>query len=283
MFHFDFQILRLELFRIIKGCFSNSMETLSVRKEDLPSSSQTRTSPTQSGNYDLNDSPGFNTVFRLFLHQESGKLRLEESISNSKLLKRTPERFTGEVIEDSTLFSKRAKVQSFTSANDMALEIQNLEWRNLLTQPLSFLQIMKRKKNKADFLKNFSFTFEELLDFEGRYRHFLYDHKIYESHKHQTDLSVFNTRKFHSAFIPHFAQSFSNKCPVFKAKAAKAKKLLVEKYNIQATDSQILRLMTLCDTEDIFWYLLSSQRDLIAEFLGFFKPCLPGINKNVSQ
>jgi len=247
------------------------METLSARKDDLPSSSQTRRSPINSTIFDPEDNLGFNTVFRLFLHPETGKLRLEESISNSKQLKPMSEKYMSDVLEDSALFAKRVKTHSFNSANDFAPDIQHFDWRNSLTRPLSFLQTMKRKKNKADFLKNFSFTFEELLDFESRYRHFLYDHKIYESPNHQTDLSVLKTRKFHTAFIPHFAQSFSSKCQVFKAKSAKARRVLLDKYNIQAVDSQILRLMTLCDTEEIFWYLLNNQRDLILEFLGYFK------------
>jgi hypothetical protein len=242
------------------------METLSARKDDLPSSSQTRRSPLESACSHQDEDPGFNTVFRLYLHSESGKLRLEESISNFKLLKPFSDRYMNNLLEDSISLTKRAKSNAFDSPTQFIPGSQCFNLRYSLTRPLSFLDTMKRKKNKTDFLKNFAFAFEELMEFEGRFRHFIYDHKIYEGLQHQTDLTVLTARKFRTALTPHFAQSFSQKCPVFKAKSAKARRILMDKYNLQATDSQILRLMTLCDGEDIFWYLLSYQREVVMDF-----------------
>lgn len=208
------------------------------------------------------------TAFKLFLKPSTGQIRLEESLNQNNINISLTLRDFRELTDEPFRKRKRIMVDSTVSPDEKTCDTPTLDHQNSLTRPWSFLQVIKRKKNKSEFLKNYAFTFEELFEFESKYRHYLFDSKIHNSPDCQADLRVLGNKKFRSYIPGSFSQGFSSHDPVFKMKCAETRSILAKRLSIKPSDSQILRLMSLCPSEEMYWFVLETEDTLIREFFG---------------
>jgi hypothetical protein len=207
-------------------------------------------------------------TFKLFLKPSTGQILLEESANENNINISISLRDFRDLNDQSFRKRKRVKVGTTESPEEKTCDTPTLDHQNSLTRPWSFLQVIKRKKNKAEFLKNYAFTFEELFEFESKYRHLLYDSKIYTSPDCQADLGVLKSRRFKSHIPQSFCQTFNTKSSDFKVKCAETRKILAQRFSLSTSDSHILRLMSLCPSEEIYWYILETEDLLLKEYFG---------------
>jgi len=214
------------------------------------------------------ESSAKSTAFKLFLKPSAGQIRLEESLNENNINISLSLRDFRELTDTHFTKRKRIKTDKCISPEEKTCDTPTLDHQNSLTRPWSFLQVIRRKKKNSQFLKQYAFTFEELFEFESKYRHFLFDSKINTGPDSQADLGVLQKRKFRSYLSPSFSLDFNVRNSTFQTKCSQTRELLAERLSVKPSDSQILRLMSLCPSEEMYWYILKNENAIIREFFG---------------
>ena len=141
-----------------------------------------------------------------------------------------------------------------------------------VARPTTFLQALRRKKNKEDFLQNYAFGYEELILFEKIHKESLFDSRINGDGQNQVDLSLLDRKPVVFYRAEHFSQAFNSFNPAFHLKCSTARTIIRENFRKVITNSQILDIMSKCESEEVFWHIINHEKCLLANYLDTAKP-----------
>ena len=102
--------------------------------------------------------------------------------------------------------------------------------------------------------------------FESLYGEVLFDNTIDLSDSRQADLNLLEQRRFRSYRNAGSGTSGERASEQFRNRMRTARLLVTQTGELTVSDSQLLRLMTLCQTEKNLFELLTSRRDLLLNF-----------------
>ena len=110
-------------------------------------------------------------------------------------------------------------------------------------------------------------TEEEMTRFEAKYGEVVFDNTIDHHISRQADLNLLTHRPFHS--YRNANSGFCGDRPFGEISSTihLGRQMIERSGGLTVTESQLMRLMTLCQTEKVFFEILKSRKDVLVNFL----------------